>query len=54
MEIEKFLTAFLDDNGAILIFYHFSTCFLIDPFDNECTERIDIGDHSIDIPWNPQ
>jgi hypothetical protein len=54
MEVEKFLAAFLDDNGSIIIFYHFSTGFLIDPPDNECTECVDIRHHRIDITRNPQ
>lgn len=53
MQIEQLFTTLLHDDRAILKLHNLLTRLLIDPFDNERTERIDITDHCVDIPWNP-
>jgi hypothetical protein len=54
MQIEQLFTTLLHDDRAVFEFNDFFTRLFVDPLDNERTERIDIGDHSIDISWNPE
>ena len=54
MQIEQLFTTLLHDDRAVFEFNDFFARLLIDPFDNERTECIDITDHCIDISWNPQ